>query len=451
MSVRATLTLLLLVCLAGPKVFAADESLLLEEPPTKSVSEEEGPLERAFEESAPRDPVLFPGAQRALADLPAFFRDTQLSGDFRTYYLRRRFTERRNAEALAIGGAFRYRSGWFLDHLQIGAAVFTSQKLYGPNGRDGTGLLRPGQRGYTVVGEAFGRLRVANNELTVYRQPLAMPYVNGNDGRMTPNTFEGVTLIGRHPVISYSIGHLFEMKQRNADNFASFSEVAGATGSSDDGLSFVGFVLHPTESLSFGAINHFVKDTLNIAYTEIEWRYLDSAGWGLRLGTQYTHQRSVGDNSLTGDRFETWIWDGKVVASWQEMVLSVAVAITDGEERVRNPWGSYPGYVGMMQSNFSEAREKAWSVSTSAYLGLIGLSNLSLALRYAEGYDARNIRTASEIGDHREVNATLDYRLRSGSLRGLWLRARFAWSQIENASRDAYQLRLILRYDFEAI
>jgi hypothetical protein len=40
MSVRATLALLLLVCLAGPKVFAADESLLLEEPPTKSVGED---------------------------------------------------------------------------------------------------------------------------------------------------------------------------------------------------------------------------------------------------------------------------------------------------------------------------------------------------------------------------------------------------------------------------
>jgi hypothetical protein len=451
MGVRATLTLLLLVCLAGPEVFAADESLLLEDPPTKSVGEEKGPLERAFEEPPPRDPVLFPGAKRALSDLPAFFRDTQLSGDFRTYYLRRRFAERRNAEALAIGGAFRYRSGWFQDHLQIGAAVFTSQRLYGPTERDGTGLLGPGQRGYTVVGEAFGRLRAANNELTVYRQPLAMPYVNGNDGRMTPNTFEGVTLIGRHPLINYSIGYLFEMKQRNADNFASFSEVAGVPGSSDDGLSFVGIELQPTESLSIGAINHFVKDTLNTAYTEIEWRYLDTAGWGIRLGTQYTHQRSVGDDNLTGDRFETWIWDGKIAASWKEMVLSVAVSITDGEDRIRNPWGSYPGYVGMMQSNFSEAREKAWSVSTSTYLGLIGLSNLSLALRYAEGYDARSVRTGSEIGDHREVNATLDYRLRSGSLRGLWLRARFAWSQIENASRDAYQVRLILRYDFEAI
>ena len=31
--------------------------------------------------------------------------------------------------ALAMGGSLHYRSGWLLDRLQIGAALFTSQKL----------------------------------------------------------------------------------------------------------------------------------------------------------------------------------------------------------------------------------------------------------------------------------------------------------------------------------
>jgi hypothetical protein len=441
----------LIACTAPASALAVDESRLIEQPPAKSVDEEEGPLERAFEEPPPRPPVLFPGIQRSLEDLPAFFRDTQLSGDFRTYYFRRRFAESRNAEALATGGTLRYRSGWLLDRLQLGAAVFTSQKLYGPSQRDGTGLLRPGQKGYTVVGEAFARLQAANNELTVYRQPLGLPYLNGNDSRMTPNTFEGVTVIGRHARLGFALGHLLEMKRRNADNFTSFSEVAGVPGSSNDGLSFAGIQLHPTETLSLGAINHFVRDTLNTAYSEIEWRHPLPAGWGIRLGTQFTHQRSVGDDSLTGDSFQTWIWDGKFAASWNQMVLSVAASVTNGEERVRNPWGSFPGYVGMMQRNFSEAREKAWSIAASSYLGPLGLSNLSIALRYAEGYDARDISAGSDIGDHREFNGTLDYRLEDGPFRGFWLRARFAWGDRENAPRDSLEGRVVVRYDFQAI
>jgi hypothetical protein len=293
----------------APTVLAADESVLLERPSTKSVREDKGPLDRSFEEPPPRDPVLAPETRRALEDLPAFLSDTELAVDFRTYYFRRRFANNQDAEAWAIGGALSYRSGWLLDRLQLGATLFTSQKLYGPKDRDGTRLLRPGQRSYTVVGESFIRLRERDHELTVYRHRLALPYVNGNDGRMTPNTFEGVTLIGRHAHVAYAGGHLLQMKRRNDDHFVSFSEVAGVPGASSNGLSFASVRIKPLENLSVGAINHFVKDTLNVAYTEIEWFQKVHDRWELRLGSQFTHQRSVGDDRLTGDSFEPWVWD----------------------------------------------------------------------------------------------------------------------------------------------
>jgi hypothetical protein len=213
------LAVVLMVGAPAPTVLAADESVLLERPSTKSVREDKGPLDRSFEEPPPRDPVLAPETRRALEDLPAFLSDTELAVDFRTYYFRRRFANNQDAEAWAIGGALSYRSGWLLDRLQLGATLFTSQKLYGPKDRDGTRLLRPGQRSYTVVGESFIRLRERDHELTVYRHRLALPYVNGNDGRMTPNTFEGATLIGRHAHVAYAGGHLLQMKRRNDDHF----------------------------------------------------------------------------------------------------------------------------------------------------------------------------------------------------------------------------------------
>jgi len=440
-----------LVFMVAPAVLAVDESLMLDEPPPRSIHEDDGALKRAFEEAPPSDPVLFPALRRPLEDLPAFWRDTELGVDFRTYYFRRRTVANVDLEAAAIGGTVRYRSGWLLESFQLGAALLTSQKLYGPRDRDGTGLLRRGQRGYTVLGEAFASLKAFDQRLTGYRQPLTLPYLNGNDGRMTPNTFDGVTLTGGYGPVRYSAGHLFEIKRRNEENFISFSEAAGAVGGGKKDLTFVGIKIEPVEGLELGAVNHYVEDTLNTAYTEIDWLYGDPEGWGIRLGTQFTHQRSVGSDRLTGSSFDTWVAGGRFEVGFREALLSVAVSITDDDDRIRNPWGSYPGYLGMMQRNFNDANEKAWGLTASWYFRLIGLPDLSLALRYNEGYDRIDVQTGTDLGDRREFNSTLDYRIRSGSLRGLWLRARFAWGEADNGRRDSLEARIVLRYEFQVL
>jgi hypothetical protein len=437
--------------MAAPAVFAADESLLLDGPPPMSIEEDKSALERAFEEPPPSGSVLFPALKRSLKDLPAFVRETELSVDFRTYYFRRRTVANVDAEATAIGGTVRYRSGWLLDRLQLGAALFTSQKLYGPIRRDGTGLLRRRQRAYTVFGEAFASLQAFGQELTGYRQPLALPYLNGNDGRMTPNTFEGITFRGEYGPVRYSAGHLFEIKRRNDDHFVSFSEAAAAEGGGKKDLSFVGIRIEPIGGLELGAINHYVEDTLNTAYAEIDWLYGDREGWAIRLGSQLTHQRSVGSDRLTGSSFDTWVVGGRVEVGFREALLSLAMSVTDDDERIRNPWGSYPGYLGMMQRNFNDANEKAWGVGASWYFGLLGLPDLSLALRYNEGYDRINSRTGRDLGDRREFNSTLDYRFRRGILHGLWLRGRFAWGRADDGRRDSLEARIVLRYEFRLL
>jgi hypothetical protein len=440
-----------IACLLAIPAQAADETTLLEAPPSKSVEEDAGALDRSFEEKPRLETPLSARVRRSMKDLPAFFRDTELNVDFRNYYFRRRTTDNVDSEAWAIGGGVLYRSGWLLERIQIGASMFTSQKLYAPQDRSGTGLLRAGQRGYTVLGEAFLRLREKENELTIYRHRLDLPYVNGNDSRMSPNTVEGVSLLGRNPRIGYAVGHLLQFKRRNSEDFVSFSEAAGVPGASSNGLSFAGFRIKPVEKVSIGAFNAYVKDTMNVAYAEIEWVQAFQEGAAIRLGGQFTHQRSVGDHRLTGETFETWVAGGKVAASWNEAVFSLAFSSTDAEASIRNPWGSYPGYLGMMQRNFNDANEIAWGATLSWHFDRIGLPDLSVALRYSEGYEGEDSRTRVRLGDHREFNGTLDYRVSSGIARGLWLRGRFAWGEVEEARRDSLEARLVLRYEFQIL
>ncbi len=179
----------------GPGAFAGDESVLIEEPPPRSVEEENGALDRSFDDPPEPEPDLFPRTKRLLENLPPFLRDTEVNLEFRTYYFRRRFNDNSDVEALAMGGWLKYRSGWLAEHLQLGATLYTSQKLVGPDRRDGTLLLKSRQRSYTVLGESFLRLRAVGHELTAYRHRIDIPYLNGVDSRMTPNTFEGVTLV----------------------------------------------------------------------------------------------------------------------------------------------------------------------------------------------------------------------------------------------------------------
>ena len=140
------------------------------------------------------------------------------------------------------------------------------------------------------------------------------------------------------------------------------------------------------------------------------------------------------------------ILSARIQAGFRDALLSFAFSVTDDDARIRNPWGSFPGPLGMMQRNFNDANEKAWGVGASWYLGLIGLPDLSMNLRYTEGYDRVNPASGNDRGDRREFNSTLDYRIGDGPLRGLWLRARFAWGREDDGRRDSLEGRVVLRW-----
>ena len=61
----------------------------------------------------------------------------------------------------------------------------------------GTLLLKPGQDPIAVLGEAWAKLRYADQVLTGYRQLINVGYVNPQDNRMVPNTFEAAMLDGQ--------------------------------------------------------------------------------------------------------------------------------------------------------------------------------------------------------------------------------------------------------------
>ena len=246
---------------------------------------------------------LFQPVREMLKPLPPFLANTDLKVNFRSYYFNRTNPDDTVNEAWAFGGRITYQSGWLFDTFAMGASLYGSAPLYAPDDRDGTLLLKPGQEGYYVPAEAWGALRYQEYALLKgYRQRVDQTYINSQDNRMTPNTFQGVTLGGKVSWLEYLGGYLWKIKPRNADEFISMSEQAGGGADSNDGVGLLGVRLTPLQGLRIDVSNQYGVNTFNTFYAEAEYLMPLSENWSLRIGAQFTDQRAVGDALLPAGR-----------------------------------------------------------------------------------------------------------------------------------------------------
>ena len=376
-------------------------------------------------------------------DLAPIWRDSSLNLKPRTYYFDRNKDTTTDSEAWAAGGALEFRSGQWRNRVNVGATIFTTQKLYGPHDKPGSGLLKPIQKGFTILGEAFLDVNVKDDaHLRLYRQSFNLPFVNRNDIRMIPKTFEALTIYNSgNAKFKYILGHVDKVKLNAADKFVHMSEAAGADGT-DKGLSMVGGRFALGENADIGAINQYSWDVFNTFFAEANsaWKITDKLA--VRLSNQFTDQRSVGDETVGS--FDTYNASVKAAASLGGAILTLAYSHTEDDARIRSPYGGYPGYISLIVRDFNRAGEDAWLIGLSYDFGHIGLPGLSGFVNFASGDTPDSGATATT--DEDEIDFTLDYRPR-GFLEGLWLRGRVAFVDEHGAgANDLIDYRLIVNY-----
>src|SRR4029079_3825610 len=194
----------------------------------------------------------------------AAFKDTKFEVNLRTFYFDRNQFNGSEAQAWAIGGWVGVKTGYFLDHVAFGTTLYTSQPIYAPSDRSGSLLLLPNQDGYTVLGEFYMDVRIFDGlNVNVGARGYDTPFINRNDTRMTPNTFEAIVLQGRVKLgtsseddsttadglgpskdgkevavpsptptpevatIKYGLGYFDQIKERNGTHFVSMAIDAG--------------------------------------------------------------------------------------------------------------------------------------------------------------------------------------------------------------------------------
>jgi hypothetical protein len=415
--------------------------LTYEEPAADSVDAIKGPIDDLGAEMPPQPSAISPEPER----LSPFWRDTKLDLRLRSYYFERDRDHEPDSLAWTVGGWLAYRSGLWRERVGIGATLYTTQRLYGPDRKPGSGLLKPVQQSFTVLGEAFVDLRATRQaNVRLFRQTFDLPYVNKQDTRMVPNTFEAYLLADtKDSRFNYVLGHVTKIKKISSDEFVYMSEAAGAEGT-NDGVSLIGarYTLSPTANV--GAIDHYGHDTFNTFYAEATGTWELSGGVGGRISGQYTNQQSIGA-ALTG-KFSTSHLGLKGDLSYGSAVATLAYTQTGDGGGMRKPWGSSPSYNSVIVEDFDRAGEKAWHLGLSYDFAPIGWNGLSGFVSYTSGDTPDSGRNASS--DQDELDLTIDMKPPAGMLQGLWLRARAAFVDQHGAgARDVADYRLILNYE----
>jgi hypothetical protein len=376
-----------------------------------------------------------------------FWENSTLRFEPRSYLLNRDRDTKADVAGWALGGALKYRSGWWRDSVKLAATVHTSQELWGPEDKDGTQLFKPGPTGFTVLSELNVTWRFGENEgVRVGRQSLELPYLGSHDIRMVPNTFEAIA-VGRQVStgFAYMAGYVDGIKRKNDDRFVSMSEAAGVRGG-NDGLAFAGAQYVFDDGTLVGAINQHTFDVFNTLFAKVEKKFPLGMDASVKGFLQYTDQRSTG-RDLIGE-FETSLLAAKVEYKRGPATLRAGASTTGSDKGIQKPYGNPANYLSVIVDDFDRAGENAWLIGATYDFGRVGPGDLSTFANVVSGTTPDAGPNASP--DETEYDLTLDWRLKEGWPKNLWLRVRAAYiDQDEREGGDDFvDVRLIVNYSF---
>ena len=413
-------------------------------------------IERGFAVIPTAEPLtLFPQIREQLKDAPAFLRDSKAGINVRSYY-RDNITNAATGagwnEAWAAGGSVAFETGRLFDLISGGMVLYTSFPVYAPLDHDGTGLLKPGQQQYGVLGQLYGKVHITNDhEIIAGRYLYDTPFMNPHDNRMSPKTFYGYTIHGSFgdeasggPALRYGGGYIAAMKERNSTEFISMSRSAGA--SEDRGTGVFGgmFSWGPAR---IGAIDYYTQDTINIFYTEGKIGTSRGPDFEATLASQFAAQNSTGTNLLNGGTY--WATNQFGVQGqlgFKNAILSAAYTEVNPGFNMQTPWSSNPFYTDAQIQAFNRAGEGAIAVGLSYVATSLGLPGVGASVFYYRGWTQAPAAGAPMLEDEWDFN--LEWRPNWAPLKNLWLRARYGQARIDqnNVRTTIDEVRLILNY-----
>ncbi len=386
-----------------------------------------------------------------MPNTPAFFRDTQLRANSRSYWFDEHDFGYDEPKSLTTGGSLSYELGYIADVFQLRSVLYTSQPLYANAfAGDSVNLTTDGDQ-ITTLGQINGNFNFAGQQLAVGRQLVRTPYINPYDVRMIPLTFEGIVLVPESKdgqTLDYIASYLTQYKPRNTAGFESFSNGLGVK--QDEGVLVSGVSYHGS-AWNVGVANYWIKDTLNTAYGEIDYLLPFGGGEGepaFRVGVNTLDQRTVGADLIAGGPYNTYQASARLVASYAGFVFTGAVSQVGDEANIQKPFGYSTSYTGMVVTSFHQASVQAYLLSLSYDLEKIGLEGVKLHAAWGQGTGTPDLANGG-FANQDELDLRFVYEPHRGRLEGLRVELEYIDWQVFDAglpSDDLTQFRAIVNY-----
>lgn len=376
-----------------------------------------------------------------------FLKEGKLVIHPRSMFMRRHFDapEDKTQESMAIGGWIGYETApWH--NISVGLIGYTSQGIFfTDNDKDGAEVLAPGQKGYTVLGQAYIQAEIHKTLIRLYRQELDTPFLNPDDFRMTPITYEAYTLKSNIiDKVTLMVSQVTKIKGSTDSTFHPMSEAAGFDGT-DEAVTMGGIIYKPNDTYTLQLWDYYSHEFMNVVYAQGDatWKINDKIS--ILGSVQGMYQKSVG-NAIGGD-FHVGFGGAQVGLNWCGLSLSLGFTITENTHDTVNPWAGWPGYTSIMEEDNDLQGEKAYVIGISYDFGKIGLKGFSINLEHTGGWVPEDGSFTSPAMTETDLKILYKF---CGKLKGLSILYRLGYvdHSLDTDNENYNDHRVIVNYAF---
>lgn len=371
-----------------------------------------------------------------------FTKERKAQFHFRSYLLDRDNASKQ--QDWVAGGFLQIESTWS-DELTFGTSLFTSNPVINSNDKGDSGLLKPGHHSYNGMSELYLHWQKGKWAAKAGRYIVNMPYVNKSDIRMIYNTFQGAHAVYKHSDrFSLAFGSLSDIKTRTSTSFKPLYKVAGL----DEEKSIFGGsgLWHLDDNMNAGAYFFHAPDYLNNFYFETNKTFQVGDKNQIKLSGQYTHQSATGDK--LDDDFTIDHYGARLKWTRSFFTLLTAATYYAGDDKIRKPWGSIPGYTSAMVIDFDRAGEHAYLLGGVVDFSSFGLPGLEFSGKIIKGKTDDKVQSTDPDTDETDLN--LVYNVQAGYFQGAQIKLRHAninyRNEHQHQKQDFNDLRMIVNY-----
>jgi len=329
---------------------------------------------------------------------------------------------RKDSSIVGIGGSFTYKTAYYHGFGATAGLYFTNgigsldrreAYLY-KSGKDAFSRydrLTDGDTYFATFAEAYLEYRYSHTHIKAGRQIFESFLTKSNDGKMIPNTFEGVSLVS-HDMEATTLKAAYFTKQKLRDH-SSFHHVLAygyVPGSpledytqytqNDDSAMHKGLTLsrleaagindrlivleaknESIEKLALTANYTGVPELLSSSMLQADYT-IEAENWTLRPGVRYMQQfdngaGAIGGASLKGKKLsigyrdpssvDSWLFGARLDAKYDALSLRAAYTKVADKADIVAPWRGFPtgGFTRLMgQYN--------WNANTKVYVFMAG-------------------------------------------------------------------------------